>query len=458
MYDLRKAQEREHILLGFITALANIDEIVTLVKQSASAHDATKQLETIFALSEMQAKAILEMRLQRLTGLEREKIRAELEDLKKTIAFLQSILNDAIVLKQEVVKELIAVKESYGDARKTQIAGPLDLLSEADLIPEEEVVVTLTQKGYIKRVPLEVYGVQHRGGKGKMATAALSESDDIVQDVFVAKTHDELFFFTSLGRIYSLKVFEVPEGSRIARGRAVVNLLPLQETEKVVKLLSAADMRDSFLVLLTKNGVIKRSFGKEFLKIRVSGIRAVSLRENDELVFCGLSSGDDTIVIATAQGQGIRFNEEEVRVMGRQAAGVRGIKLRSNDYVVGLEILRKDETRDILFATENGYGKRVRAEDFRIAHRGGFGVRTIPTDARNGLVIGLACVSDGSSLLLIDERGKMIRLSPKEIRTMGRQAKGVRLIKLDKKQRLAAIFSFEESFDDNEQPVGNVGA
>lgn len=442
VFDLAKARAREHILAGFIIALNSIDEVIALIKQSPSAEEAVIKLNKRFLLTAEQGKAILEMRLQRLTGLEQEKIYAEMEELKKLIAQLALILSDKIVLKREIEKELLEIKENYADERRTKIEGAIDILTEADLIPDEEVVVTLTDKGYIKRVPLTTYGVQHRGGKGKMGMASLEQSDDVIRDVFVAKTHDELLFFTNLGRIYGLQVFEVPEGSRIAKGRAIVNLLQLNPDEYVVKLLCTREMENRTLVMLTKKGIIKRTDAMAFAKIRSSGIRAVSLREDDELVFCALSSGSDSIVIATAKGRGIRFKETEVRLMGRQAAGVMGIRLRGDDRVVGMEVIADD--RDILFATSRGYGKRVKAEDFRVAHRGGYGVRTIPTDERNGLVIGLAGVTDNSNVLLIDAAGKMIRLLPSEIRTMGRQAKGVRLIRLDTHQTLANVIAFEE--------------
>jgi DNA gyrase subunit A len=449
-FELRKAQEREHILHGFVISLDNIDEVVALIKASSTADEAINVLYEKFQLSPKQGKAILEMRLQRLTGLERDKIRDELKEIKQLIAFLETIINDPAVLKAEVIKELESVKLEYGDERKTRIEGAIDILTEADLIPEEDVVVTLTRKGYIKRVPVSVYGVQHRGGKGKMATASLDDREDIVQDMFVALSHDELLFFTNLGRVYSLKVFEVPEGSRTARGRAVVNILTLTPGEEVVKMVPVQELEGKSLVLISKLGVIKRTEAVQFAKIRSSGIRAVTLREGDELICCSLSSGNDNIVIATANGRGIRFKESEVRVMGRQAAGVRGIKLRGNDKVIGMEVVGPDDIRDILFATAHGYGKRVKVEDFRVAHRGGFGVRTIPTDERNGQVIGLTAVDDESSVLLIDTHGKMIRLAPTEIRTMGRQAKGVRLIRLDEGQVLATIVAFEETPGENE--------
>ncbi len=451
VFELKRAEQREHVLYGFIIALDNIDEIIALIKKSKTIQDAIDTLHKRFELTTQQGKAVLDMRLQKLTGLEQEKIRTELEELKKIIVHLKSILEDEQILKGKIIKEFEQVKNDYADERRTQIAGPIDIITEADLIPEEDMVVTLTHKGYIKRVPLTVYGVQHRGGKGKMAMASLEEKDDIVQQVLVARTHDDLLFFTNFGRVYSLKVFVIPEGSRTARGRAVVNLLPLQEKEHVVKILSTQDLSEACLVLVSKRGLIKRMEVSKFSKIRISGIRAITLKQEDELAFCALSSGEDSIVIASAKGQGIRFIEKEVRVMGRQAAGVRGIRLRKGDYVVGMEVLAPDDPRDVLFATERGYGKRVKQENFRIAHRGGLGVRTIPTDKRNGLVIGLAAVSELSNILLIDTAGKMIRLSPAEIRTMGRQAKGVRLIKLDSTQQLAALSAFEEELPEDDE-------
>lgn len=442
-FDLSKAQEREHILAGFVIALSNIDEVIALIKKSPSANEAIVLLNKRFLLSEKQGKAILEMRLQRLTGLEQEKIYAEMDEIKVKITYFKSILENEAILQQEIVKELEDIKSNYNDARRTKIEGAIDILTEADLIPDEEAVVTLTMKGYVKRVPLGAYGVQRRGGKGKMGLTALE--GDIVQDVFVAKAHDMLLFFTNLGRVYSLNTFEVPEASRVARGRAIVNLLPLQEGEFVVKLLPSRDMEGKFMVMVTREGIIKRTDASDFSKIRATGIRAITLRTGDELVFCSLSSGSDTIILATSRGQGIRFKETEVRSMGRQASGVMGIRVKKNDRVVGMEIV--SDHGEILFATEHGYGKKVRIADFRIAHRGGMGVRTIPTDKRNGPVIGLAIVHEDSHILLIDQAGKIICLSAKDIRAMGRQAKGVRLIRLDDSQKLHNVVAFESSED-----------
>ena len=450
VYDLSKAEAREHILAGFIIALQNIDETIAIIKQSKTVEEAITKLNKRFLLSAEQGKAILDMRLQRLTGMEQEKIYQELEELKKEIAYLKSVLEHEHVLKAEIVKELNEVKSQYADKRKTRIEGAIDLLTEADLIPDEDVVVTLTMRGYVKRVPLETYGVQHRGGKGKMGMTSLDGAEDIVQDMFVARNHDELLFFTNLGRVYCLNVFEVPEASRMAKGRAVINLLPLTPGERVVKLLCARGMEGKFLVMLTKQGTIKRTDAMEFAKIRSTGIRAITLNEGDELVYCALSSGANDIVIATAHGQGIHFNEKEVRSMGRQAAGVIGIRVKEKDFVVGMEIIDNPEG-DILFVTAHGYGKKVSIADFRLAHRGGVGVRTIPTDKRNGEVVGLALIYEQSNILLIDKAGKIIRMSPKEIRTMGRQAKGVRLVRLDEGQEVASLVAFQEQEQEQEQ-------
>lgn len=454
-FDLRKAHAREHILAGFIIGLQNIDEVIALIKESKEFQDAINALNKRFLLTPEQGKAILEMRLQRLTGLEQEKIHEEMTEIKALIAKLKSILDDENVLRAEIIEELEEIKQAYGDARKSRIEGAIDILSEADLIPDEDVVVTLTTKGYIKRVPLDVYGAQHRGGKGKMGMVTLEGTDDWVQDLFVTMTHDTLLFFTNFGRVYSLNVFEVPEGSRTARGRAIINLLALQEGERVVKLLRVRDLQDKFVVMLSSHGIIKRTAAEDFSNIRTTGIRAVTLREGDELIFCALSSGSDSIIIATAHGQGIRFNEQEVRGMGRQASGVIGIRLKKNDTVVGMEVIGAHEDGDILFATENGYGKKVRFEDFRVAHRGGVGVRTIPTDKRNGMVVGLTLVHKDSDILLMDQAGKIIRLPGSEVRTMGRQAKGVRLIRLDQGQTLASIAAFEEHTNEQEGTDGS---
>lgn len=447
-YELRRAREREHVLAGFIIALDHIDTVIILIKASRNSEEAVNALNERYSLSIIQAKAVLDMKLQRLTGLEKEKIFGEMEKIRENIARLESVLGSIELLRAEIKKELIAARDEYGDVRRTQIEAAADDFSAADLIPDDNVVVTLTRRGYIKRVDLGTYGVQHRGGRGKQAMAVLDEAEDIVLDLFATRNHDELLFFTNLGRIYTKPVYQIPEGSRTAKGRAIVNLLPLQEGERVVKILCARDFADNSMVMVTKKGVIKRTAASEFASVRSTGIRAVSLNEGDELAFCSLSSGDDTIILVTAHGYAIRFHEGEVRVMGRQAAGVRGIRIREDDFVVAMEVVQQDA--EMLIATEHGFGKRLRVNDFRIAHRGGMGVRAIPVNKRNGLVVGMVRVSEKSTILLIDAAGKIIRLRLSEVRTMGRQAQGVRLIRLEDEQRLVSIAVVEEESDPQE--------
>ncbi len=439
-YDLKKAKAREHILAGLLIALENIDAIIEMIKKSKSSAEAAEKLQAAYLFSTEQTKAILDMRLHKLTGLEQESVHAEIKELTQLITAFQIILQDPAALDKEIVAELEEIKALYGDNRRSRIEGPIDGISDLDLVTEEDVVVTLTRKGYIKRVPLKTYETQHRGGKGKMGMASLDDFEDIIQDVFVTTTHGQLLFFSNLGRVYCMQVYEIPEGSRIAKGRALVNLLPIQEGEYIVKLLDSGSLQGRSVVLLSKKGVIKRTDGDNFIKIRCTGIRAVTLNDGDELVFCSVCNNENTIVIATKNGMGIRFQVPEVRLMGRQAAGVRGIRLKANDEVVGMEVICDE--RDLLFATSRGYGKRTDIKNFRIAHRGGQGVRTIPTGGRNGYVIGLVRVDDQSEILLIDRDGKIIRISPKEVRTMGRQAQGVRLIRLDEKQELSSIVAF----------------
>jgi len=443
-FDLEKNRAREHLLMGLVKALENIDAVVIVIRASKSGQEASDALCSKFGFSEIQAKAILDMRLQRLTALEFDKINVEIAEVRKVIEYLVSLLSNHEVLIKEVIGELEVIRSSYSDKRRSRIDMPIDQFEDIDLIPNDEVVVTLTTKGYIKRVQLDVYTVQHRGGKGKRAIADLGDVDDLLKDVFVAKNHDDLLFFTNLGRVYSLSVYEVPEASRTARGRAIVNLIPLTPGETVVKLLCAAELQSGYVVMVTKKGVIKKTEAVAFSKVRKTGIHAINLNEGDELSFCSQSTGSDDIVIATSSGQGIRFKEEEVRPMGRHSAGVRGVRIRGNAVVVGLEVIGKEDVKDLLFVTSAGYGKRVRVEDFRVAHRGGLGVRTIPVSKRNGEVIGVALVSDDSSILLIEDSGKIIRLSPQEVRTMRRGAQGVRLIRLDAGQRVFAVASFDE--------------
>jgi len=438
IYDKKKAETEEHILAGLEIISAKIEEVVDLIKKSENVSDALNKLMITYNLSEIQGKAVLELRLQKLTSFEQHEIKTERIALLKKIEIITSYLNNKDLLYNEVKKELLQIKENYGDERKTVISDlSYKFMDSSAFIADDEVIITLTQRGYLKRVPLTTYELQRRGGKGKMGISSLDEHDDVIQDIFIAKNHDMMLFFTNIGRVYATPVYEAPEASRTSKGRAIVNLLPLIDGEFVVKLLCSKNLEGLCLVLITKKGTIKRMKAELFSNIRQTGIRAITLDEGDELSFCLLSSGKDSIVVATACGCGIRFNENEVRLMGRQAAGVRAIRLKVGDMVMGAKAVSPADA--ILFVTENGYGKRVKADEFRIAHRGGQGVRTIPTTERNGKVIGISPVDEETDIILIDHNGKVIRISPQEIRTMGRQAQGVRLIKLDEKQKVSRI-------------------
>jgi DNA gyrase subunit A len=438
IFERNKAKAQEHILAGLQKITDNVKLTIELISQAESPDAAAELLVNQFGLSPEQVRAVLDLRLQRLTSLERKQIAHDRTELLSFIDRLETLLNNPLEINKEIERELIEVKTMYGDERKTVIQDTM--LGDFDpsaFVTDEEVVITLTKKGYIKRVALTTYDIQHRGGKGKMGTASLEESDDIIQDLFIAKNHDTLLFFTNLGRVYTKQVYELPEVSRTAKGRAIINILPLQPNESVINLLCARNLEGLFIMMITTMGTVKRVATSEFENIRQTGIRAITLNEGDTLAFCGLTTGKDSVVVATKKGMGIRFKEIEVRSMGRQAAGVRAIKLSPKDEVIGVQVVQ--EGRDILFVTEHGFGKRVKAHDFRIAHRGGKGVRTIPTNKRNGCVIGLGMVDDETDIILIDGNGKVIRISPDEVRTMGRQAQGVRLIRLDDKQTVAAI-------------------
>lgn len=449
LFDKQKIEGQKHILEGLQIIVDNLEEAIQLIIKSDSSDHANTLLKHQYGLSNDQTRAVLDLRLHKLTSLERTQIKEEVAELTKEIIALSNILKDPNLVNSEIIRECESIRDQFGDKRRTAVQEiGLGEFDPSAFIVDEETVITLTKRGYIKRVLLETYEIQHRGGKGKMGMSSLEDVDDIVQDIFIAKTHDELLYFTNFGRVYSKRVYEVPEGSRTTKGRAIVNVIPLQENEKVIKLLCARNLEGLFLTMVTKKGVIKRTSTEYFMNIRQTGIRAVSLNENDELAFCMLTSGKDSIMLATKLGMAIRFYETEVRSMGRQAAGVRGIRLRENDELIGALVV--NEKQNILFVTTSGFGKRVEINRFRIIHRGGVGVRTIPTDKRNGSVIGLAMVDDETGLLLIDENGKIIRISPHEIRTMGRQAKGVRLIRMNEDQKVAAVATLQSTNEQKE--------
>ncbi|KGL41852.1 DNA gyrase subunit A [Listeria newyorkensis] len=451
-FELRKAEARAHILEGLRIALDNIDAVIKLIRASKTADVAKEGLMTQFNLSDKQAQAILDMRLQRLTGLERDKIEDEFNSLMALITDLKAILGDDERILEIIREELTEIKEKYADKRRTEIlAGDLVSLEDEDLIPEEEVAITLTNKGYIKRLPLSTYRSQRRGGRGVQGMG--THEDDFVEHLVATSTHDTLLFFTNTGKVYRAKGYEIPEYSRTAKGIPIINLLGIESQEKVNAVINLRDFTDDqYLFFTTKLGVVKRSTLTQFAKIRQSGLRAVELRENDELISVQMTDGSKKIIIGTKFGQSIYFEETDIRVMGRTAAGVRGIRLREDDEVVGMEILEDDEK--VLVVTENGYGKQTLAAQYPLRNRGGMGVKTINITEKNGNLVALKTVTGEEDLMLMTIGGVLIRFSVGDISQTGRSAMGVKLIRLDDDEFVATVAKVpkeeEEEFVDEE--------
>ena len=426
-YDLRKAQERAHILEGLAIACANIDEVIHIIRTSYD--NAKERLMERFGISEIQAQAILEMQLRRLQGLEQEKIENELNILHAKIADYLDILAKPQRVRAIVKEELQEIKAKYGDDRRTQISHMENEIDIEDLIEEEDCVYTLTRMGYIKRVPASTYRTQRRGGRG--VTGMTTREEDVVDTIFTASTHDQILFFTSLGRVYRLKGYQVPESGRTAKGMNVVNLLQLNADEKVTTMLHLHDVKpeSAFVFFATKNGTVKRVTLESINTGRKSGLRAISLDEGDELVNVCLTSGEDHIILATKKGSAVRFHESEVRVMGREAAGVRGIRVAEDDALIGAALQQPDAL--LLTVTEQGYGKRTDPEEFTVHHRGGGGMTAHNLTAKTGDLVGLAMIREDEDLLLINSSGVVIRTPAETIRQCGRASQGVILIRLD---------------------------
>ena len=442
-YELRKAEERLHILEGFKIALDNLDEIVELIKGSESPAAAKAGLVRTFALSERQAQAILEMRLQRLTALERDKILEERRELIATVAKLKEILESEKLILDLAVEELTELREKFGDARRTEIVEDVGEISIEDLITDEEMVVTTTYGGYIKSIPLSVYRNQRRGGRGR--TGMSTRDTDFVNDLFTASRHNSILFFSSLGRCYWLKVYEIPEATPAARGRAMVNLLNLDKGESVAAVLPVKDFsEDVSIVMATRNGIVKKTKLKAYSHPRVGGIIALNILKGDELVGAELASEEDEVLLTSRGGQAIRFKGTDVRNMGRVSTGVKGINLRKGDEVVSLEVI-KNQNAQILTITEMGYGKRTRISEYRLTRRGGLGVKTVNITEKNGDVVGAFQVNDDTEIMLISNQGgKIIRTNVSEIRNTGRSTQGVRVINLEPDELVAAVAKVAE--------------
>ncbi|MDE9798476.1 DNA gyrase subunit A [Staphylococcus delphini] len=450
-YNLRKAKDRAHILEGLRIALDHIDEIITIIRESETDKVAMESLQSRFALSERQAQAILDMRLRRLTGLERDKIEQEYNDLIAYIAELEAILADEEKLLELVREELTEIKEKFGDDRRTEIQlGGIDQLEDEDLIPEEQIVITLSHNNYIKRLPASTYRAQNRGGRGVQGMNTLD--DDFVSQLVTTSTHDHVLFFTNKGRVYKLKGYEVPELSRQSKGIPIVNAIELDQDEVISTMIAVKDLdsEEDFLVFVTKKGLIKRSALSNFNRINRNGKIAIKFRDDDELIAVRLTDGEKHILIGTAQASLIRFKETDVRAMSRIAAGVKGIRLRDGDEVIGLDVADDDNQDEILVVTEKGYGKRTSIEDYRLSNRGGMGVKTAKLTERNGRLVCITTVEGDEDLMVVTNQGVIIRMEVSNISVNGRMAQGVRLIRLDDEQYVSTVAKVKKEPEDIE--------
>jgi DNA gyrase subunit A len=450
-FELREAQKRAHILEGLKIALDHLDEVIALIRRAESPAAARTGLVASFQLSEDQAQAILDMRLQRLTGLEREKILAELAEVQARIAYLQELLADREKLLGVVVTEMEEIREAYGDDRRTEIVDAVSDISAEDMIAEEDMVVTVTHSGYIKRNPISSYRAQKRGGKG--VTGMAPRPEDFVSDLFIASTHAHILFFTNTGRVYCRKVYEIPEGGRASRGKAIVNLIELKGGESVHEMLAVPVFEEGkYVMMATRRGLVKKTGLMEFGNIRSTGIIGIELEEGDQLIDVRLTDGYQDLLLSTRRGMAIRFSEEQVRKMGRATRGVRGIGLRDGDEVVGMETLAADSASQVVTVCEHGYGKRTVAMLFGAQRRGGKGLIAIKASERNGQVVGSRVVTDEHDIMLITDVGKVIRMPVTGISVIGRNTQGVRLIRLDEGEHVVGVEILAEKEDESAGP------
>ena len=448
-YDLKKAEDQAHILEGLKVALDNLDEVVALIRASKSPSEAKSRLIQKFSLSEKQAQAILDMRLQRLTGLEREKIQQDYKNTLKDIARFKEILASERLVLNIIKEELTAIQAQFGDQRYTEIVSETKEITIEDMIVEEDMVVTISQRGYIKRNPITLYRNQRRGGKGK--TAMGTKEDDFVEHLFIASTHHTFLFFTNLGKVYWCKVYDIPQAGRMSLGKAIVNLLNLEKDEELTTVLEVPEFKPGYHVLMaTKNGVIKKTDLMAFSRPRSGGIIALNLLEGDELIAARITDGTLNVFLGARNGKAIRFHESDIRPSGRVATGVRGMRLAKGDYIVGMEVLSHGQT---LFAvTENGYGKRTSIDEYPVQKRGGKGVISIKTTERNGMVVGILLVSDEDDLMLMTNIGKVIRMPVNSISVISRNTQGVKLMGIDADERVVGAARLAEK-EDEEAPL-----
>ena len=454
-FELKKAEDRCHILEGLIIASDNIDEVIALIKASKNAEDARDNLIKKFKLSEIQAKAIVEMRLRQLTGLEQDKLRNEYEEIKKLIEDLKDILSDESRRMSIISDELLEIKEKYGDERRSKIEYSGGDLSIEDMIPDEKVVITISHAGYIKRTPLDEYKVQNRGGVGQKASTTRNE--DFLEDLFVGTNHQYMLFFTQKGKCFWMRVYEIPEGSKTSKGRAIQNLINIEQDDKVKAFICTKDLKDDeyinnhYVIMATKRGQVKKTSLEQYSRPRVNGINAITIKEDDELLEAKLTDGNSQVMLALKSGKAIRFEEAKTRPMGRNASGVRGIRLQHDkDEVIGM-VAVNDMESNILVVSSNGYGKRSRLEDYRVTNRGGKGVKTISITEKTGDLVAIKNVDDSNGLMIINKSGIAIRMAVEDLRVMGRATQGVRLINIKEGDSIAAVAKVIHEKDDEQE-------
>ena len=460
-YELRKAEERAHILEGLIIASDNIDEVIALIRASANADEARAKLVERFKLSEIQAKAIVEMRLRQLTGLEQDKLRAEYDELMKTIDDLKDILEKKDRRMDIIKTELEEIRDKYGDERRSTIEYAGGDLSIEDMIPNEKVVITISHAGYIKRTSLKEYKTQNRGGVGQKASTTRNE--DFLEHLFVGTNHQYMLFFTQKGKCFWMRVYEIPEGSKTSKGRAIQNLINIEQDDKVMAFICTQDLKDEdyinshYVIMATKKGQVKKTSLEQYSRPRTNGINAITIKDDDELLEAKLTTGESQVMLALKSGKAIRFEEAKTRPMGRNASGVRGIRLadEKTDEVIGM-IAVNDMESDILVVSENGYGKRSSLEDYRITNRGGKGVKTISITEKTGNLVSIKNVSDQDDLMIINKSGIAIRMAVQDLRVMGRATQGVKLINLKSNDSIAAVAKVMHDEDDVEDESENI--
>ena len=452
-YDLNKAEERAHILKGLLIALDNIDEVINIIRSSKSVQDAKNSLIERFGLTEIQAQAIVDMRLRALTGLEREKLEAEYKELMDKISYLKAILADEKKLLGVIKDELLVISQKYGDERRTALGRDVDEVTDEELIERENIVITMTKLGYIKRMPEDIFKAQNRGGKGIRGMQTIDE--DYIESMIVTTTHNYLMFFTNTGRVYRLKGYEVPEAGRTARGVAIVNLLQLQAGEKITAVIPLKSYEDGkYLFMATRNGMVKKTDISEYQNVRKTGLTAIVLRDNDELIEVKATNGEDDIFLITKKGMTIRFNEKDVRQTGRTSMGVKGIHLGKDDIVISMQMSSQGEK--ILLVTENGMGKRTLISEFNVQNRGGKGVKCYKITDKTGDLVGAKIVTDENDIMIITTEGIIIRTSCEEISTLGRVTSGVKVINLnyDNNVKVASMTEVQKEEFDDESPEG----